>query len=134
MAFIQGYISSMTVNGTELNIWASAGELSKTTNAIPANTIGKSHAAYVNGKKDTVMSVTMHLDTTSLVALQAADDATVPVVCTFRPGALGTTDAGQYDGEGIITELRIGAQVESNWECDISVQGTGEWPFTPPVV
>jgi hypothetical protein len=132
LSFIQGYLSSMIVNGTELNLWSSAGELSKTTNAIPANTIGKTHNSYLNGKKDTAMTVTTHLDTASLTLLQAADDSAVPVVCTFRPGELGGKDAGSYTGDGIITELRIGAQVEDNWEADITIQGTEEWPYTQP--
>ena len=133
MAFIQGYLSSVSVNGTQLNLWQSAAELTKSTNAIPNNTLGKTHNEYLNGKKDTAMASTMHLDTASLVLLQAADDSAVPVACVFRPGELGTKDAGQYAGDGIITEMRIGAQVEDNWEVDISIQGTAEWPYTAPV-
>ena len=133
MAFIQGYLSSVSVNGTQLNIWQSAAELSKSTNAIPANTLGKTHNVYLNGKKDTAMNSTMHLDTASLVALQAADDATEPVACVFRPGELGNKDAGQYNGDGIITEMRIGAQVDDNWVVDLAIQGTEEWPYTAPV-
>lgn len=132
MSFIQGYLSSVIVNGTELNVWQSAAELSKTTNAIPANTIGRTHNEYLNGKKDTSMSSTQHLDTASLTLLQAADEATAPVTCTFRPGELGNKDAGSYTGLGIITELRLGAQVDDNWVVDLQIQGTDEWPFTEP--
>ena len=133
MAFIQGYLSSIVVDSNELNQWSSAAELSKTTNAISVDTLGKTHQAYANGKKDTALSVSMHLDTASLVLLQSSDDAVEPVACTFRPGQAGVKDAGSYTGLGIITELRIGAQAEDEWEVEMSIQGTGEWPYTSPV-
>ena len=79
------------------------------------------------------MSVSMHLDTAALISLQAADDATLPVACVFRPGELGVKDAGQYNGDGIITEMAIAGGAEDNWTVDLTIQGTAEWPYSAPV-
>ena len=133
MAYIQGYLSTLSVNSQAINQWSSQAGLSKTTNAIPRNTLGKTHNEYGNGKKDTTMSVSMHLDTAALVLLQAADDATLPVACVFRPGQVGVKDAGQYNGDGIITEMAIAGGAEDNWTVDLTIQGTAEWPYTAPV-
>jgi len=133
MSYIQGYLADIQVNGVVLNVWSSQATLSKTTNPIPVNTLGKTHNEYVNGKKDTTMNVSMHLDTAALVQLQAADDSTVPVTCVFRPGELGVKDAGQYNGLGIISSLDIDGGAEDNWTVALTIQGTQEWPFTAPV-
>ncbi len=133
MAFIAGYLADLQVDGVVLHQWASSATLSKTTNAIPANTLGRTHNEYVNGKKDTSMDVSMHLDTDALVQLQAADDATEPVTCVFRPGVLGVKDAGSYTGLGIITDMSIDGGAEDNWTVSLSIQGTDEWPYTAPV-
>ena len=132
MAFIQGYLAELDVDGVVVNIWSSQATLSKTTNAIPNNTLGKTHNEYLNGKKDTAMTVTMHLDTDALVLLQAADDAVAPVVCKFRPGN-GTKDAGSYTGAGIITSLDLDGGAEDNWSVALTIQGTAEWPYTAPI-
>ena len=133
MSFIPGYLASISVDGQALNIWSSDATLNKTTNAIPKTTLGLTDEVYINGMKDKSMDVSMHLDTAALVALQVADDSTVPVACVFRPGALGANDAGSYAGDGIITDLTLNGSVDDNWSVDISVQGTGPWPFTQPV-
>ncbi len=79
------------------------------------------------------MSVSMHLDTASLVILQAADDSTIPVQCVFRPGQLGANDAGAYTGNGIITDLTVSGGADDNWSVDMEIQGVSEWPYTAPV-
>ena len=133
MAFIPGYLATITVNGTALNIWSSDATLVKTTNAIVKTPLGSTHTRRANGVKDTSMSVSMHLDTAALVLLQAADDATDPVACVFRPGALGGNDAGQYAGNGIITDMTINGPVDDNWSVSLEVEGDDEWPYTAPV-
>ena len=133
MAFIQGYLFTASVNGEAINQWTSSGTLRKSTNAIPKPALGQTHNVYLNGKKDTEMSVSGHVDTAGMVILQAADDATLPIACIFRSGQLGTKDAGQYNGSGIITDLSISGDAEGEWDFDLTVQGTEEWPYTAPV-
>jgi predicted secreted protein len=134
MSYIAGYLATISVNGDPINQWSSQASLAKTTNAISVGTLGETHQVYANGKKDTVMTATLHLDTSGLVQLQAADDATTPVDCVFRPGAIGVnTDAGQYNGVGIITDMTIAGGSDSEWDVDLTVQGSQEWPYTAPI-
>ena len=132
MSFIAGYLSSISVNGSALQQWSSDASLSKTTEAVDGTTLGLTHKKYVNGQKDTNMSVTMHLDTASLVLLQAADDSTTPIAVVFKPGENPDHDAGSYSGDGIITDLTIAGGFEDNWSVAMEVQGTAEWPYTAP--
>lgn len=134
MSFIPGYLATISVDAQAINIWSTSASLTKTTNAIPTPVLGETHDTFINGKKATAMQATLHLDTAGLVALQAADDSTVPVVCVFRPGALGaSTDAGSYTGDGIITEMVVAGGEDDNWSVDLSIQGTAVWPYTAPV-
>jgi len=132
--FVAGYIATITVDGNDLHPASSSATLSKTTDAIPATTLGITHRKYRNGMKDTSLSVDMHASTTLASALQAADDSTTPVTCVFRAGKLGAGfDLGSYTGSGVITDMTISGNVDDNWVVSLEVQGTEEWPYTQPV-
>jgi len=133
MAFVQGYLSNIVVDGTQINVFASDATLSLTNETIDKTTLGVSNRQYITGLQDGSLDVSMHLDTVGIIAMQAAYDKTVTVTFIFRPGALGSADAGQWSGAMIITELSIPGQVDDNWQMNISGQITGSVLYTQPV-
>jgi len=133
MAFIQGYLATITIDGTDLNVYSSDATLSLTNETIDKTTLGVSNRQYITGLQDGSIDISMHLDTDGIVSVQGAYDKTVPVTFVFRPGELGTADAGQWSGSMIITELAIPGQVDDNWQMNISGQVTGNVLYTAPV-
>lgn len=129
--FVQGYIATLTVNGSSLEPFSSAASLQKSTSPLNATTIGVVDEVNVPGLKSGAIEISMHLDTVGMGQVVAAEQATVPVAFVFRPGALGTKDAGQWNGDLIITELAIEASTDDNWQMNISAVTSGPVPYTP---
>ena len=134
MAFIQGYIATLEVPaGSPINQWASDAGLTLNNETLDKTTLGSPERVFIPGLQSGSMTVTMHLDSASLVQLQAAFAATTVVGWLFRPGQLGTHDAGQYTGEGIIDDMTIAGSVDDNWTVSISITVSGPVAFTQPV-
>ncbi len=133
MSFIQGYLATITIDGASVEIFASDATLSLTNETLDKTTLGVSNRQYITGLQDGSIDISMHLDTVGIVAMQGAYAKTVPVTFVFRPGELGTADAGQWSGSMIITELAVPGQVDDNWQMNISGQITGSVLYTAPV-
>ena len=133
MSFIPGYISSLTVDGQTVEIYSSDATLSLTNETLDKTTLGVSNRNYIVGLQDGSVSIDMHVDTASMALLQASYAKTVPVAFTFRPGALGVNDAGQWDGTMIIESMDVNGSVDDNWSVSLSNQITGAVTYTAPV-
>ena len=132
MSFIPGYLATISVNGTALNVFSSDASLSQQNETLDKTTLGVPERVFITGLKTGTMDVTMHLDTAGIIGIQAAFDALDPVTFVFRPGELGGNDAGEYTGDCIITDMTINGAVDDNWSVDIATQLTGPVPFTAP--
>jgi len=131
--FVQGYFATLTVNGAPLEVYTSDATLTLTSETLDKTTLGVSNRQYIPGLHDGTVAVQMHLDTAGVVAVQAAFAATAPVTFVFRPGKLGGPDAGQWDGDMIVTDIEITGSVDDNWQMNLSGQITGDVTFTAPV-
>ena len=132
MAFIPGYLATISVNGSAINIYSSDAALSLTNEVLDKTTLGVTDRTFIPGLQTGSMDCTMHTDTAGIVDIQAAFAATSPVAFVFRPGALGTHDAGQYSGTAIITDMTHNGAVDDNWSTTISLQVTGGVTYTQP--
>ncbi len=133
MSFIAGYIASLTVEGQSVEPYSSDATLSLTNETLDKTTLGVSNRAYITGLQDGTVDISMHLDTDSTPILYASFASTTPVAFVFRPGALGVNDAGQWNGDMIITSMDVSGAVEDNWAVSISGQITGAVTYTAPV-
>ena len=132
MAFIPGYLSTISVNGSAINIYSSDASLSLTNEVLDKTTLGVPERVFITGLQSGTMDATMHTDTAGIVDIQAAFVATTPVTCVFRPGALGTHDAGSYGFDAIITDMSHNGAVDDNWSTTLSLQVTGPVAYTQP--
>ncbi len=133
MSFIAGYIASLTVEGQSVEPYSSDATLSLTNETLNKTTLGVSNRTYITGLQDGTVDISMHVDTASMPILQASYGSTLPVAFVFRPGALGVNDAGQWNGDMIITSMDVSGAVEDNWAVSISGQITGAVTYTAPV-
>ena len=133
MSFIAGYISTLVVDGQNVEIYSSDATLSLTNETLDKTTLGLSNRQYITGLQDGTVNIDMHVDTASMPLLQASYASTSPVAFTFRPGELGANDAGQWAGELIIESLDINGSVDDNWSVGLSGQITGAVTYTAPV-
>ncbi len=133
MTYTPGYIASVSINGTSVEQDAENCVLTKSTNTIPKNTLGVPDETFINGLKGGSFACTLPMNTTEMVALEAANDATAPVPFIVRPGALGTYDNGSDAFDGIITSFEKTGGFDTNWQVSIDVTISGAVTFTAPV-
>jgi len=130
--FVQGYIATLTVNSTDVEIYSSDASLTLTADTLDKTTLGVVNRQYIPGLQDGSLSISMHLDTTGVSAIQGSFGSTTPVPFVFRPGKVGGPDAGQWVGTMIITDFEIGGSVDDNWQMNINGQVTGAVTYTQP--
>ena len=133
MAFIPGYLATISVDGKAINLYSSDGSLSLTNETLDKTTLGVTERVFIPGLQSGTMDVTMHTDTAGIVDIQTAFSSTSVVTFVFRPGELGTADAGQYSGTGILSDLTHSGAVDDNWSTTISMQLSGPVLYTAPV-
>lgn len=132
MGYIQGYIATISVDTTVVSPITSSATLALTRNAIDKTKLGQDRVTRLSALGDANLDVQMHLDTEQMVALNDAYESTVPVAYVFRPGALGTHDAGQYAGDCIITDMSIAGDSEGEWDVSLNAECTGQYVYTQP--
>ena len=133
MAFVAGYIASISINGVSYEDFTSSATRSATRDALDKTKLGQDRRTYLSGLGDATIDVQMHMDTTVAAAMEAAYEATEPVAYVFRAGALGSTDLGQYSGTGIITDFSIAGDADGEWDASFSLQGSGDYTYTPAI-
>jgi len=132
MGYIAGYIATITVNGQVYHPDASSATYDLTRDTLDRTKLGEDRRTYLSGLGDATLDMELHLNTETAVALNTAYESTVPVGFVFRPGALGTTDAGQYAGEVLISDYSMAGDADGEWDVSLSCQGTGAFTYTAP--
>ena len=133
MAYLPGYIATVSVDSVVISDDASDVSYTRSTNAIGSTRLGNPENTYISGLQDATLDATLHMDTGSMAALNAAYEKTVPVAYVVRPGALGVHDVGQWAGTGIITDYSPSGTADGEWDVAITLQGTGSVSYTSPV-
>jgi len=131
--FIEGYLATITINGVAYEPYTSDATLDLVRDAIDKTKLGNDRRDYVSGLGDGNVDATLHLATEFAVAINVAYESTVAVAVVFRPGALGTKDAGQYGGEGVITSFSQQGTADGEWDVSLSIQMSGALSYTAPV-
>jgi len=135
LSFIPGYIASLTINGADLEPYASDASLTLNNDTLDKTTLGTPERVFIPGLQSGSIDIQMHLDTGGIVDIQAAFSAANTVAFVFRPGALGAgTDAGQWSGQCIIDTMGgIAATVDDNWSVAIGATISGPVSYTSPI-
>ena len=130
--FVQGYIAKLTVNGQDLEVFASDATLTLTNDVLDKTTLGITSRQYIPGLQDGTLGIQMHLDTAGVGLLQAAYAAAAEIPFVVRPGKVGGPDAGEWAGTCIVTDLEITGSVDDNWQMNLAGQVTGPVTYTQP--
>ena len=132
MGYLPGYIATVSVDSVVISDDASDVSYSRVTDAIGSTRLANPENTYIAGLQDATLDATLHMNTDSMAALNAAYESTVPVAYVVRPGALGVNDVGQWAGNGIIVSFDPTGSATGEWDVNISVQGTGAITYTAP--
>jgi len=133
MGYVPGYIATITVNGQAYNPDASSATYTLTRSALDKTKLGQDRNTFLSGLGSAALDMTLHLNTTTAVALNTAYETVDPVGFVFRPGALGTHDAGQYSGDCIVTDYSMVGDADGEWDVQLTCQPTGAFTFTAPI-
>jgi hypothetical protein len=131
--FIEGYLATITLDAVAYHPYSSDATLGLTRDAVDKTKLGEDRRTYISGLGDGTIDATLHLATEFAVAVQTAYDKTTPLAYLFRPGALGTKDAGQYEGGAIITDFSQAGAADGEWDVTLTLQLTGQYTYTAPV-
>ena len=133
MAYIQGYLATITVNGVEYAPDTSTAGLTRSSNTIDVTPIGVTAKQYLVGLQDGTITADTHMNTTTMAGINTAYESTTPVTFIFRPGSIAAgKDAGQYSGSAIISNMDANGDATGEWDVALDLQITGTVTYTAP--
>ena len=87
--YVQGYIATITVDGTAHHPDASTATLTQTKVVIEKTKLGQRRKTKLSGLEDATIEMNLHANTATVVALENAYHSIDPVAVVFRRGELG---------------------------------------------
>ena len=132
MGLVSGYLASLSVAGTAIEPFTSSATRSATRATADKTKLGSDRVQLVATLGDATIDAQLHADTTVASALEAAYEATAPIVVVFRPGALGVADLGSYQHDGVIVDMSYTGDADGEWDLSLSIACTGQYVYTEP--
>jgi predicted secreted protein len=131
--FIPGYMTDITIGTDDLTLIGSVVSFSDDQGAVPKPTFGTRYRRTVQGQGSYTISVEGHLAAEEAATLWALRATEGTVAWTIGVGTVGeATDAGQVDGDAVITNMTWNADAEGNWAWSMTLEGDGAPAYTPP--
>jgi predicted secreted protein len=130
--FIPGYLTEITLDGTDVTLIGQVTSYSDDQTAVPKPTFGTKYRRTIAGQSLYSIDVSGHLAAESagdLWALKASSDA---VAWSIQIGEAGAaTDGGILAGNAVVTNLTMDSDAESNWSWSCTLEGDGDPTYTP---
>ena len=132
MADIQGFLTTVTVDGTDITAQFNDVALSFSKNVMSKPTMdGTGDAKKLTGQRSGTLSLTGQVDTTGFAGLNTTWLKDVSVLFSLEVGDGVTIDAGSYAGNITLTDFSIDAAADDSW--NVSLAGdTDTVVYTPP--
>jgi len=131
--FIPGYMTEVTINGTDVTLIGQVVSYSDDQTAVPKPTFGKRYRRTIAGQGLYTMEVSGHLAAENVGELWAIRAETEPIAWTVQIGtATEGTDGGIVTGNAVVTNLSFDADAEGNWAWSMSLEGDDQPTYTPP--
>lgn len=131
--YIEGYLATITVGGVTYSTYASRAGLSLTQEPLQNTHLTDRNHTFLPGLQGGSLAVDLHMATEFANAINTAYDDRATLAFSFRPGALGTKDAGQRDGFAVIEDFTQEGTGDGEWDITLSLQVTGPAAYTAPV-
>ena len=131
--YIEGYLATITIGGVTYSTYAARAGLSLTQEALQNTHLTDRNHTFLPGLQAGSLSVDLHMATEFAAAVNTANDSRAGLTLVFRPGELGTKDAGQREGSAVIDDFTQEGTGDGEWDITLSLQLTGPAPYTAPV-
>lgn len=132
--FIPGWESEITINSEDLTVVGNVLSFTRTKASNPKPVFGQQFRNELPGQAGGSLSANGHMSIEKVEALEEMFNAATSVEYSIQAGtAGGDTDAGQWTGLLVVTELTIDTEAEGEWEWSISATLDGEPLYTPAV-
>ena len=131
--YIEGYLATITIDAVQYAPYTSDATLALTRNPVRNTKLGEDRHTYTPGLGDGTIDASLHLATELAVAINTAYESAVPIAFLFRAGALGAKDTGSRSGAAIIVDFSQAGAADGEWDVTLSLQITGQVPYTAPV-
>ncbi len=133
MSFLPGYMATITVNGVAYNPTTESATVNHVSEIMDKTKLGQRRRTKLKGLQDANFSLGLHMDTDTMAAMVVAEASIDPVPVVVRPGALGTFDAGQWAGDGLVSNLSTEATADDEWNVSMDIEMTGDFEYTQPI-
>lgn len=114
------------------NPYAARAGLSLNQEPLKNTKLSDRNHTFLPGLQGGTMDVDLHMATEFANAINTAYDDRAELAFVFRPGELGTKDAGERSGTGIIEDFSQEGAGDGEWDITLTVQLTGETTYTAP--
>ena len=131
MAFVQGFLAAITLDGNVVTLVSTDVALDRSTTALEKTVMdGSGTSTMLPGLRSGSLSLNGHVDQANLNLLEVthAKDTVVPFIMEINEGL--TTD-GSYAGNIAITEFSVGTVFDGNWSFTLSGDTSGATTYTP---
>jgi len=120
MAFIQGFLASLTLDGNDITLVTADVTLSESRTVLDKSTMdGSGYSASIPGKRSGTLSITGHVDQANLNLLEAAWAQDVTVMFELEIAEGKTTDA-KWAGWITLSAFDKSTAADSNWAFTLS--------------
>jgi predicted secreted protein len=131
--FIPGYLGTVLLNADDISAIGSVVTLGQTRNIMTKPTFGSAFAHSLGGQKIGSFVASGHVSVEQVNDLQTAFNSDAPIDFSLQIGdAAGSTDAGVYTGQCVLTSFEITASADGEWDWSIDAQTSGDVVYTAP--
>ena len=131
MAFVQGFLASITLDGNIVTLVSTDVSLDRSTTALVKNVMdGTGDSQMLPGLRSGTLALNGHVDQANLNLLEVthAKNTVVPFIMEISEGL--TTD-GSYAGNISIAEFSVGSTFDGNWAFSLTGETSGAVTYTP---
>jgi len=130
MAFIQGYLASLTLDGNDITLVTADVSMSESKTVLNKSVMdGSGEASSIPGMFSGSLSINGHIDQENLNLLEESWAKQVPVTFTLTIDQWLTTD-GSWTGTITLSTFTKATAADSNWSFTLSGETIGV-TFTP---
>jgi hypothetical protein len=131
MAFVQGFLASITLDSTDITLFTADVSLDRSKTVLNKATMnGTGFMASIPGLQSGTLSINGHVDQANLNALETTWAKGTTVTFAFEVNEGLSTD-GSYAGSVTCSGLSVDTSAEGNWAFSLSGDLSGAVTYTP---
>lgn len=130
--FVPGRLGTVTINALDVQVDGNVVSWQNSRTALQKAGFGVESPYQIGGLRVANFSASGHVTAEKYASLIAAYEEDDPVECTLQIGtASALTDAGEHEGNFLITDLTVSANADGEFDWSLSAISSGPVTFTP---